>query len=218
MVNYSIYFCFQNMILSTMEMLKWMIIVRISGHCLMVGSPFHPQLLFFVTTGLGNSWLLLFIYIIFILYFKSHVQSCFISLINSGLFYKWACGFKRENSSRKWKWHLATLKPSFRSFINSSLPTIFVSFPTFHDAVTMDAGHVGDRSSSWFENAAFCCMFVVIWLPTLSSDKLSVVWFFNFQVLSASGKFFTSSLAFNRYCHHPATIGNFFFIGITSFS
>ena len=51
-------------------------------------------------------------------------------------------------------------------------------------------------------------MFVVIWQPTLSSElssdsglqnKLSVVWFFNFQVLSASGKFFTSSLAISRH-------------------
>jgi hypothetical protein len=64
-------------------------------------------------------------------------------------------------------------------------------------------------------------MFVVIWQPTLTSElssdsglqnKLSVVWFFNFQVLSASGKFFTSSLAFNRYCYHPVTTGNSFFL------
>ena len=64
------------------------------------------------------------------LYYILKVNVLFF-FINSGLFYKWACGFKRENSSRKWKWHLATLKPSFRS-----LPTIPVSLPTFHDAVT----------------------------------------------------------------------------------
>ena len=98
---------------------------------------------------------------------------------------------------------------------NHHYQPVVVSFPWRCD------GHVGDRSSSWFENAAFCCMFVVIWQPTLTSElssdsglqnKLSVVWFFNFQVLSASGKFFTSSLAFNRYCYHPATTGNSFFL------
>ena len=92
-------------------------------------------------------------YLYFIL--KVMFNQCFISFINSGLFYRWSCGFKSENSARKWKWHLATMKPS--------LPTIPVSFPNFPWRCD---GHVGDRSSSLFENAAFCCMFVFIWQPT----------------------------------------------------
>ena len=84
---------------------------------------------------------------------------------------------------------------------------------------------------SFFELIWKCCILlhvrcymaanIVEWIVEDSGlqNKLSVVWFFNFQVLSASGKFFTSSLAFNQYCYHPATTGNsFFFIEITSFS
>ena len=76
------------------------------------------------------------------------------------------------------------------------------------------------------------CMFVVKWEPTyselvnikLSSDsglqnKLSVIWFFNFQFLSASGKLsFHFYFSFQSLCCHSATTGNSFLKDVTSIS
>ena len=100
---------------------------------------------------------------------------------------------------------------------------VLVSLPTFHDAVTAMLKN-GNRSSSWFENAAFCCVFVVKWQSTLSSDsglqnKLSVIWFFNFQFFSASGKLsFHFYFSFQSLCCHSATTGNSFLKDVTSIS
>ena len=187
MVNYSIYFCFQDMILSTMEMLKWMIIVRISGHCCLLNGWIILSSSTFI---FHHHWVTVDCFYLFIsyLYFilKVMFNQCFISFINSGLFYRWSCGFKSENSAKKWKWHLATMKPS--------LPTIPVSF-RYQLSKTMWR----PCWRSFFELIWKCCILlhvrcymaanIVEWIVEDSGlqNKLSVVWFFNFQVLLASG-------------------------------
>jgi len=137
---------------------------------------------------------------------------CFISLMNSGLFFKWACGFKSENPCQEVK-----VTSGNHVFHIPSLPTIQL----FRFQLSMTLWRPCWRS--FFELIWKCCILlhvrcymaanIVEWIVEDSGlqNKLSVVWFFNFQVLSASGKFFTSSLAFNRYCYHPATTGNSFF-------
>jgi hypothetical protein len=181
MINYSIYFCYQDMILSTMEMLKWMIIVRISGHCCLLNGWIILSSSTFI---FHHHWVTVDCFYLFIsyLYFilKVMFNQCFISFINSGLFYKWG-----QPVDLKAKTRPGSESDIWQPWNHHCQPFLFrfvTNFPRRCD------GHVGDRSSSWFENAAFCCMFVVIWQPTLSSElssdsglpnKLSVVWGFH---------------------------------------
>ena len=126
----------------------------------------------------------IYLYHIYVIYFKSHVQ-CVISFINSGLFCKWACGFKSENSARPpgdadWKWKRHHWQPSLtiRCFLSMTLWR--------------------PRWRSFFElmkmlHSVACSL---LWQPTLSSDsgvqnKLSVV---IFQLPSPFSKWESSSL------------------------
>jgi hypothetical protein len=75
------------------------------------------------------------------------------------------------------------MKPSFRS-----LPTIPVSLPTFHDAVTAMLEIVLRVYLKMLHSVA-CSFLYGSQLSGFSGlpNKLSVVWFFNFQILLASG-------------------------------